>query len=345
MDRVSIRDVAREAGVSITTVSKALNNYPDVKPETKKRIEELAQRMNYVPDAAGRSMGGITEKVIGLLVNDLQPTDPTGAVFGILSGVCHACLDHKIEFILLTTDPDSQEKVPLKRLCLSKHLDGIICSGFRLYDPYLEEARRLDLPCAVIDIAMGAPGIIDITIDNAAAAEEAVTFLLEGGCRSIALVNGSARADVSVRRSMGYCAALQRAGLPVRPEWMVYANFDENYAYRAAVDLLRQSPPPDAFFCASDVMAFGVCRAIEESGRKVGADVMVIGFDDIPTARYLYGGLTTVRQDFYKMGYAAGDAVYHRIHAQPAPAVSDSLMHQLVVRGTAPRRPRSVQIH
>lgn len=337
MNRVSIRDVAREAGVSITTVSKALNNYPDVKPETRTRIKEIAQRMNYVPDAAGRSMGGITEKVIGLLVNDLQPIDPTGAVFGFLSGVCHACVDHKVEFILLTTDPVSQEKIPLKSVCLSKRLDGIIFIGFRLYDPYLEEARQLDLPCAVIDIAMGSPDIIDITIDNVGAADEAVNFLINSGCHNIALINGSPQADVCVRRGKGYFAALQRAGMPIRPEWTVYADFDENYAYRAAHNLLRQSPELDAFFCASDVMAFGVCRAIVDAGLKVGKDVMVVGFDDIPTARYLFGGLTTVRQDFYKMGYSAGDAIYRRIHGQEVAVNSYSLMHELVVRSTAPR--------
>ena len=335
MDRVSIRDVAREAGVSITTVSKALNDYPDVNPETRRRIKEIAQRMNYVPDVAGRSMGGITEKVIGLLVNDLKPTDPTGAVFGILSGVYHACTDSRIGFVLLTTDPDSQDETPLKRLCLSKRLDGIVCTGFRVCDPYLEQARQLDLPCAVIDVEMNDPKIVDVTIDNVQAADEAVTLLLKGGCRAIALINGSAQADVSMRRGQGYAQALLRAGLPVRPEWTVYADFDMDCAYRAAAELLRRYPELNAFFCASDVMAFGACQAIEEAGRKVGTDVMVVGFDDIPTARYMYGGLTTVRQDFYKMGYNAGLAVYRLIHGHGETEAASVLMHELIVRGTA----------
>lgn len=335
MERVSIRDVAREAGVSITTVSKALNDYPDVNPETRRRIREIAQRMSYVPDVAGRSMGGITEKVIGLLLNDLTPTDPTGAVFGILSGAYHACADSGIDFVLLTTNPGSQEEMSLKRLCLSKRLDGIICNGFRLHDPYLEQARQLDLPCAVIDVEMNDPKIVDVTIDNVQAADEAVTLLLRGGCRAIALINGSARADVSLRRGQGYAQALRRAGLPVRPEWTACADFDMDCAHRAAAGLLRRYPELDAFFCASDVMALGVCQAIEEAGRKVGTDVMVVGFDDIPTARYLYGGLTTVRQDFYKMGYTAGLAVYRRIQGQREIEAASGLMHELIVRGTA----------
>ena len=90
MDRTTIRDVAKKAGVSITTVSKALNDYSDVNPETRQRIREIAEELNYVPNAAGRTMGGKADKVIGLLINDLKPTDPSGAVYGILSGVCHA---------------------------------------------------------------------------------------------------------------------------------------------------------------------------------------------------------------------------------------------------------------
>ena len=334
MERATIRDVAKKAGVSITTVSKALNDYTDVNPETRKRIQEIARQMNYVPNVAGRSMGGRVDKVIGLLINDLRPMDPSGSVYGILSGVCHACQDNNIEFILMTTDGKQQKQRPLKMLCLRKQLTGLIFAGFRLNDPYLHQLDEIDIPCACIDIRTEKADVLDVTMDNERAAHEAVSFLVKNGRRNIALVNGGLDADVSILRGSGYRWALEEAGLPVRAERMVSANFDTQMAYEKTKQLLAQDHQVDALFCASDLMALGACQAIEEKGLTVGKEIAVIGFDDIPVARYLYGGLTTVRQDFYLMGYMAGKAIYQRIEGKEDVQV-DNMMYELVIRGSA----------
>lgn len=334
MERATIRDVAKKAGVSITTVSKALNDYPDVNPETRSRIQEIARQMNYVPNVAGRSMGGRVDKVIGLLINDLRPIDPSGSVYGILSGVCHACQDNNIEFILMTTDSRQQTQRTLKVLCLRKQLTGLICAGFRLHDPYLQQLDEIDIPCAFIDIRTDNPDVLDVTMDNERAAYEAVSFLIKNGRQNIALVNGGPDADVSILRGSGYHWALEEAHLPVRPDRMLSANFDASMAYQKTKELLDRDPAVDALFCASDLMALGACRAIEEKGLTVGEQIAVVGFDDIPVARYLYGGLTTIRQDFYLMGYMAGKAIYQKIEGQHDVHV-DHMMYELVVRGSA----------
>ena len=334
MERATIRDVAKKAGVSITTVSKALNDYPDVNPETRSRIQEIARQMNYVPNVAGRSMGGRVDKVIGLLINDLRPIDPSGSVYGILSGVCHACQDNNIEFILMTTDSRQQTQRTLKGLCLRKQLTGLICAGFRLHDPYLQQLDEIDIPCAFIDIRTDNPDVLDVTMDNERAAYEAVSFLIKNGRQNIALVNGGPDADVSILRGSGYRWALEEAHLPVRPDRMLSANFDASMAYQKTKELLDRDPAVDALFCASDLMALGACRAIEEKGLTVGEQIAVVGFDDIPVARYLYGGLTTIRQDFYLMGYMAGKAIYQKIEGQHDVHV-DHMMYELVVRGSA----------
>ena len=251
MERATIRDVAKKAGVSITTVSKALNDYPDVNPETRSRIQEIARQMNYVPNVAGRSMGGRVDKVIGLLINDLRPIDPSGSVYGILSGVCHACQDNNIEFILMTTDSRQQTQRTLKVLCLRKQLTGLICAGFRLHDPYLQQLDEIDIPCAFIDIRTDNPDVLDVTMDNERAAYEAVSFLIKNGRQNIALVNGGPDADVSILRGSGYRWALEEAHLPVRPDRMLSANFDASMAYQKTKELLDRDPAVDALFCAS----------------------------------------------------------------------------------------------
>ncbi len=334
MERVTIRDVAKKAGVSITTVSKALNDYTDVNPDTRKHIQEIARQMNYVPNAAGRCMGGRVDKVIGLLINDLRPMDPSGAVYGVLSGVCHACQDNNIEFILVTTDSIQQTQRPLKVLCLKKQLTGLVCTGFRLHDPYLQQLDEIDIPCAFIDIRTSSPDVLNITMDNERAAYEAVSFLIKNGRRNIALVNGSSEADVALLRGSGYRRALTEAGLVLRPDRMLMADFDSSLAYAKVKELLERDGAVDALFCASDVMALGACKAIEELGLTVGDQVAVVGFDDIPEARYLYGGLTTVRQDFYLTGYMAGKAIYEKIEGK-ADVHVDNMMYELVIRGSA----------
>ena len=334
MERVTIRDVAKKAGVSITTVSKALNDYTDVNPDTRKHIQEIARQMNYVPNAAGRCMGGRVDKVIGLLINDLRPIDPSGAVYGVLSGVCHACQDNNIEFILVTTDSVQQTQRPLKVLCLKKQLTGLVCTGFRLHDPYLQQLDEIDIPCAFIDIRTSSPDVLNITMDNERAAYEAVSFLIKNGRRNIALVNGSSEADVALLRGSGYRRALTEAGLVLRPDRMLMADFDSSLAYAKVKELLERDGAVDALFCASDVMALGACKAIEELGLTVGDQVAVVGFDDIPEARYLYGGLTTVRQDFYLTGYMAGKAIYEKIEGK-ADVHVDNMMYELVIRGSA----------
>lgn len=334
MERVTIRDVAKKAGVSITTVSKALNDYTDVNPDTRKHIQEIARQMNYVPNAAGRCMGGRVDKVIGLLINDLRPMDPSGAVYGVLSGVCHACQDNNIEFILVTTDSVQQTQRPLKVLCLKKQLTGLVCTGFRLHDPYLQQLDEIDIPCAFIDIRTSSPDVLNITMDNERAAYEAVSFLIKNGRRNIALVNGSSEADVALLRGSGYRRALTEAGLVLRPDRMLMADFDSSLAYAKVKELLERDGTVDALFCSSDVMALGACKAIEELGLTVGDQVAVVGFDDIPEARYLYGGLTTVRQDFYLTGYMAGKAIYEKIEGK-ADVHVDNMMYELVIRGSA----------
>lgn len=334
MVRTTIRDVARQAGVSITTVSKALNDYSDVNPETRKRIQEIADKLNYVPNAAGRTMGGKADTVIGLLINDLKPTDPSGAVYGILSGVYHACQDNGVEFILLATDTLQQKQQSLKVLCLKKQLSGLICSGFRTSDRYMEQLGDIDIPCAFIDMRTPDSRVLDITIDNARAARDAVTHLLHCGRRNIAMVNGSTVADVSLLRERGYRRAMEDAGLEVRPERVIYADFDDLMAYNKVWRLLQDDPEIDALFCASDLMAIGACRAAEDLGLAVGRDILVSGFDDIPIAKYLYGGLTTIRQNFYRMGYTAGRAIYDKIEGTDK-AHMDDVMYELVVRGSA----------
>lgn len=336
--KVSIRDVAREVGVSITTVSRALNGYSDVSEKTKQKILEAVERMDYAPDANARSMGGKAEPTIALLTSELKENDENGFVYGMINGLFRQCTACGCEFMLLVTDAVKQEKLSFLQLCKKKNLSGVVVTGLRAGDLYYTEVMNSNIPCALIDIKASGKYKCNITIDNVLASQEAVEYLIRLGHRNIGMLNGQKKADVSGERYSGYVAALLNAKIPLRLDYMRYGDFMEDSAFIQSKKLLKEHPEITALFCASDIMAIGAIRALEEMGLRVPEDVSVLGFDDIPIAKYVYKGITTVRQFPVEMGRAGGEAVFKMLNGEP---VENELRlpYELVVRGTTTERP------
>ena len=331
--KVSIRDVAREVGVSITTVSRALNGYSDVSEKTKKKILEAVQRMDYAPDANARSMGGKPEPTIALLTSELKEQDENGFVYGMINGLFQQCSAFGCEFMLLVTNVVKQEKLSFLQLCKKKNLSGVVVTGLRTGDPYYKEVMNSDIPCALIDIKASGKYKCNITIDNVSASQKAVEYLIGLGHKKIGMINGQKIAEVSGERYSGYVSALLNAKIPLHLDYMRYGDFVEDTAFAQTKTLLEQHPEITALFCASDVMAIGAIRALEEMGLRVPEDVSVLGFDDIPIAKYVYKGITTVRQFPIAMGRAGGEAVCRMLNGEPVESELQ-LPYELVVRGT-----------
>lgn len=347
MKRVSIRDVAREAGVSITTVSRALNGYSDVSEATKARIREVAEQLDYAPNANARGLSSKAVTTIGLLVSDLSRQDENGFLHGHLSGLYRFCAECSYEFILLVTETEQQKKLSFRQLCRSKNLSGLIVTGLRTDDTYYEEIMKSDIPCGLVDMEVWGNKKCNITIDNVTAAKEAVQYLISQGHRHIAMLNGKKMTDVSGRRYAGYMSALVEADMPLVMDYMRYCDFDQNMAYEETKKLLTAYPQVTALFCASDVMALGAIQAVYELGLKVPEDVSVVGFDDIVLGKYVYNGLTTIHQDPQAMGYEGGKAVRRMILGED---VEEKIVlpHKLVIRGTSgpvPDRAREIRKH
>lgn len=333
MKKISIKDVAREAGVSITTVSRALNGYSDVSEKTRLRIQEVVERLDYAPDLNARCLGGKADITIALLTSELTPTNESGFVYGLITGLFQQCSDQGCEFLLLATNKAKQEKLSFLQLCNKKNLNGVVVTGLRMDDPYYQEILSSEIPCAIIDMQISGRKKCDVTIDNIEASREAVDYLISLGHTNIGIINGGKMADVSGQRYSGYVSALMEAKIPLKLDYMVYCNFLEDEAYQETGILLQKYPEITALFCASDVMAIGAIRAILDQGKRVPEDISVVGFDDIHIARYLYNGITTVRQSPMRMGIAGGKAVYQMIQGEE---VNEKVIlpHDLIVRGT-----------
>lgn len=306
MKKVSIKDVAREAGVSITTVSRALNGYMDISESTKKKIYEVVERLDYVPNTNARSLGGIEEKNIALLTSELTSTDKSGFVYGLLCGLSGQCAKQGYEFMLLATSLAQQQKLSFNQLCKKKNLSGVVVAGLKTGDPYHKEIMESNIPCIAIDMQMHGLKKCSISIDNVQASKEGVKYLISLGHTKIGMLNGSSVADVSGQRYSGYVTALLEAGIPLKLDYTIECNFLEETAYIKTKNFIREHPEITALFCASDLMAIGAIKAIEELGKRVPDDISVIGFDDIPIAEYICGGITTIRQNPRELGIESG---------------------------------------
>lgn len=337
MKKISIKDVAKEAGVSITTVSRALNGYSDVSESTRKRVQEVVEQLDYAPDLNARSLGGKADVTIALLTSELTPTNESGFVYGLITGLFQQCSDLGCEFLLLATNKAKQEKLSFRQLCKKKNLNGVVVTGLKVDDPYYHEILASEIPCAIIDMQVSGKKKCNVTVDNIEASKEAVNYLIHLGHTHIGMINGGKMADVSGQRYSGYVAALMEAKIPLMLDYTIYCDFLENVSYDKTKALLEKYTEITALFCASDVMAIGAIRAIIDMGRRVPEDISVIGFDDIHIAKYLYHGITTIRQSPAQMGIEGGKAVYQMMQGE---LISDKVIlpHELVVRGTTAAR-------
>ncbi|KGX92752.1 LacI family transcriptional regulator [Pontibacillus halophilus JSM 076056 = DSM 19796] len=306
----TIKDIAKAAGVSVTTVSRALNGYDDVKESTKKRIVEVAEQLNYSPNYVARSLVMNQTKTIGLLVSGLSRNGTKdNIVMEVLTGVDHRCSELGYDMVLFNTTTAQQKQKTYAQLCRERQVDGVIVQGIKTDDPYLEEVIESDIPCVLVDIPVEAPTVGYVTTNNSKGAYEAVEHLIGLGHRNIGFMNGHNRAYVSQERLKGYEQALRMHRIPVIPAYMTTGDFDERIAEESAYELLQQSPEITAMFCASDLMAFGVMKAAKRLSISVPEDLSVVGYDDSLLASYVTPSLTTVAQDPYRIGSEATELI------------------------------------
>lgn len=311
MALTTIKDLAKAAGVSITTVSRALNGYPDVSEKTRARIKKLAEVMGYRPNAQAQSLVLKKTFTIGVIMSEIRYSHvKDGFAFEVLCGINDRASELNYDIILFSTNPKKQLNKSYSDLCLERNVDGVILQGLRINDPYLNEVvSQAKFPSVLIDIPLSGDRVGHVTSDNVNGSKEAVRHLLELGHRHIAMINGYQDASVSQERLAGYILALQEAGIPYDPSYVYDGKFSEEAAGQCMLQALEEHPQITAVFCASDLMALGAIQALQNRGLSVPGDISVVGFDDIPIASYCSPQLTTVRQDKYNLGCQAAQMV------------------------------------
>ncbi|WP_320773411.1 LacI family DNA-binding transcriptional regulator [Streptomyces sp. CRN 30] len=331
--------VAREAGVSVPTASKVVNGRQDVAPETRRRVTEALERLGYVrrPRIEEVQAPGLIDLVV-----DSLDSSWSGAV---LRGVEEAAHDAGLEVVVspgLTRARDGRPERGWTDKLTARGSSGVL---FNLTELTAAQYAWLDqrrIPYVLIDpVVEPPPGVVSVGAANWQGGVTAAEHLLGLGHERIACVAGYRRRMCSGARVAGYRSALAAAGIRHRPEYVRHGNFDEATAYRRTGELLDLPEPPTAVFVCSDTMALGVYRALAERGLRVPADVSVVGFDDLPEARWATPALTTVRQPLAEMAAASLRLLVRMMAGERPEGTRTELSTRLVERAsTAPPRGR-----
>ena len=311
VQRPTIRDIARAAGVSVSTVSHVLNEYGDISAETERRVRQVMEELNYYPSALARRLVMKRSYVLQLLLFAVEGLHHP-FFYEVTCGITAEVEKAGYELVLSVKDTrDRRWRETLKR-CYEAKVEGIMLMGTLPSAKVLAEVRASGIPAVMIDIPFEGPRVTYVTSDNIAGARQAVEHLISLGHRKILYVDGYDLPDgytplptISVARRIGHEQALRAHGIEFDPTLVCIGNYTQEGARSAVRATLETRTDATAVFAISDVMAFGAMKAVRDLGRRVPGDVAVVGFDDIEAASYVRPALTTIKQQGELMGRSA----------------------------------------
>lgn len=326
---VTIIDVAREAGVSNSTVSRVVNNSDLVKPETREKVLNAMMRLGYVVNQQARSLRGGRSQVIGLLVPDVG----NSYIGTIIRGIDEQLAASQYDLMLYTTHRRKTKESTYVATITRGLADGLLLLLPTNVQAYMESLQAQQFPHVLIDyqnVENNWTSTIQST--NWQGAYDAMQYLIELGHRRIGYVIGQQEMRCSLDRFAGYRAALADHNIPFDPALVYEGDFFHSEGYHAASKFLQQSPRPTAIFAANDISAFGVIEAIRNQRLSIPEDISVVGFDDVPEAAQVHPGLTTVRQPLAEMGRLAVQMLLKQLENPDLPGKRVELPTELVVR-------------
>jgi len=307
----TIKDVAKRAGVSTTTVSHVINKTRFVAEETRNAVWEAIKALHYSPSAVARSLKVNHTKTLGLLA-----TSSEAPYFAeIIEAIENHCFAQGYTLILGNAHNDLQKQRAYLSMMAQKRVDGLLVMCSEYPDDLLQmlEENR-NIPMVVMDWGASRGDFTDTVQDNAfQGGYLAGRYLIERGHRDIGAIPGQLERNTGGGRHAGFLQAMQEAGIAVRAEWIVQGDFEPESGYQAMQQILSQKQRPTAVFCGGDIMAMGAICAADEMGLRVPQDISVIGYDNVRNARYFTPALTTVHQPKAQLGEKALEMLLDRI--------------------------------
>jgi LacI family transcriptional regulator len=328
--RVTIRDVAEQAGVSVATVSKVINDRYGVAAGTHARVRAIIDELGYEASIAAQSLRNHRTNVVGILVNDVEPFSAE-----LLKGAADAIRETGFELLVYSASARAADRVGWERRYLSR-LSGTLIDGAMLVTPTVIDVND-GTPIVAVDPHTGPSTLPTVDADNLRGGELAAEHLIELGHRRIGMITGRPDLQSSQLRELGYRQALAAAGLAVDEALVEAGGYERGLAADAARRLLTGPEPPTAIFAANDSSAIGTLDAAAELGLSVPGDLSVVGFDNIPESALSEPALTTVDQHIQQLGFHAMQMLVRLIRGEPVERTHVTLPTELVVRGSTAR--------
>ncbi|MCA0145612.1 LacI family DNA-binding transcriptional regulator [Blastococcus sp. LR1] len=326
--RVTMQQVAAEAGVSISTVSKVINGRYGVSGETIDHVNRVIERLGYEASLVARSLRNRRTNVIGVLVMDFEPFSTE-----VLKGVADAIHGSGYELIAYSAGGHVEAREGWERRSLSR-LMGSLVDGAVLVTPTVVDVQS-DGPVVAVDPHTGPAGLPSVAGDNLQGARLGVEHLLSLGHTRIGMITGRTDLMSAQQREQGYCEALLAAGLPVDRSLMRSGGFEPELAREAARDLLSRAEPPTAVFAANDLSALATLEVARELGLDVPGRLSLVGFDNIPESALADPPLTTVHQPMRRMGEEATTMLLGLIAGEAVETPQRVLATSVVVRASS----------
>ena len=332
--RATITDVASEAGVHPSTVSRVLNDHSGsaIRPATRERVFAAADRLGYRPSALARSLRLQRTLTLGMLVPDI--TNPFFS--SIIKGAEDAARERGYNLILCNTEDEPEREATYLRVLQERQVDGLLIASSQMTDDTIAELREQAFPFVLLNRATQSAADLAVVVDNHAAAVEVVAYLAALGHRRVGHISGPQNTTTGLERREGYRAGVLAGGLADEPSLVVEAAaFTEEAGHRALGIMLAGPARPTAVFAANDLIAVGMLQRLREMGAPVPGCLSIVGFNDIPLAGLLEPALTTVRVPQLEMGVAGAHLLIDRLEGRPIGDVRLTLRTELVIRASS----------
>ena len=327
-----LNQVAEAAGVSIATVSRVINNNPNVNPKTRIKVQQVIKDLKYTPNRVAKRLRNrnASSNLLGVLVPDIQ----NPFYVEVLRGIEDVAYENKYAIIMCNFAQDERKAKLYLDIMQSESIDGLIAAPTSEEDANVVNMVKTGLPIVCVDRGLSEVDVDVVLVENKKGAYSAIDYLAKSGYKRIAYISGLPNIPSSRQREAGYLDALNDNGLRVDRDLIKYGNSRHESGVELCEELLNLSNPPDALFTGNNLITLGALETIHKRGLNIPKDIAIIGFDDMYWSISLNPPLTAVRQPAYEIGRRAAEQLIIRISDPSRPAVRMVLKTELMVRNS-----------